>query len=313
MVNNNERSNSISPAKIWAALLAVYIVWGSTYLAIRFSVATIPPFLMAGVRFVIAGMILLIWRRAAGDPVPKKIHWRSAAIIGFFLLVGGNGGVVWAEQFVSSGMAALIVGSVPLWMLVMQIIAARGRWPRLPVVLGVLIGFGGLAGLLWPGSNNQTGGNGIASIVLVLAAVSWAVGSVYSKKAELPASPLQGTGLEMLTGGAGLLVLGLVTGEFQRIDINAISTQSLLGVGYLIIFGSLVGFAAYTWLLRSAPTSLVSTYAYVNPVIAIVIGHFLAGEELTARTVISAAIILGSVILITQTGPKTAPAVEAAD
>jgi drug/metabolite transporter (DMT)-like permease len=295
--------------KIWAALLAIYIVWGSTYLAIRFAVETMPPFLMAGFRFVVAGMILFTWRRLAGDPAPKRIEWRSAAIVGFFLLVGGNGNVVWAEQRVPSGIAALIVGSSPLWMVLLDALRPGGARPTVRTVIGVAIGFLGIALLIGP---NQLAGPAtrldlLGVISLLLAAFFWAVGSLYTRGAKLPASPLMGTSIEMLAGGAGLFLLGTITGEWARLDFARISTESLLGLGYLITFGSLVGFAAYVWLLRVAPTPLVSTYAYVNPLIAVFLGSLLAEEQLTASILIAALVIVSAVALI-NTARAPAPA-----
>jgi drug/metabolite transporter (DMT)-like permease len=293
-------------ARIWLALLTVYIVWGSTYLAIRFAVETMPPFLMAGVRFLVAGLILFAWRRLAGDRPAVRIEWRSAAIIGFFLLVGGNGSVVWAEQHVPSGIAALIVGSAPLWMVTLDAIRPGGRRPSGRTILGVLIGFAGIVVLIGPGQFAGSGGiDSLGVAALLLAAFMWAVGSLYSRHAPLPGSPLLGTGMEMLAGGGMLLLLGTLTGEWQQLDLQAISTQSWLGLIYLIIFGALVGFAAYTWLLRVAPTPLVSTYAYVNPLIAILLGSLLADETLTLRIVISALVIVSSVALINTSGGST--------
>jgi drug/metabolite transporter (DMT)-like permease len=298
--------------RIWLALITVYIVWGSTYLAIRFAVETMPPFLMAATRFLVAGAILYAWRRASGDPAPTRIEWRSAALVGFFLLVGGNGSVVWAEQRVPSGIAALMVGAAPLWMVLIDAFSpfaalrtsparrAVNAKPAWQTYLGVTLGFSGIVVLIGPSILNGTsqGMDPIGIAALLLAAFLWATGSLYSREARLPASPLLGTGMEMLAGGAGLFILGTFSGEWGRLNPASISTTSLLGLGYLILFGSLVGFAAYTWLLRSAPTPLVSTYAYVNPLIAIFIGNLLASEPLTAHILISTAIILGAVALI---------------
>jgi drug/metabolite transporter (DMT)-like permease len=285
---------------VWGAMLSVYIVWGSTYLAIRFAVQSMPPFLMAGFRFLLAGAILYIWRRLRGDAAPRLVHWRSAAIVGVFLLLGGNGGVVWAEQRVVSGVAALIVGAAPLWMILIDWVRGTYR-PSWVVVLGVLVGFAGIAVLVGPAE--LTGLHGsidpLGAVVLLLASVFWAIGSLYSRKAELPSSALLGTAMEMLTGGAALAVVGTFTGEWSRLDLSAITPPSLLGLGYLVFFGSLVGFTAYTWLLRVAPTTLVSTYAYVNPVVAILMGNLLASEPLTPRILLAAAVIVGAVALIT--------------
>lgn len=286
--------------KIWLALMAVYIAWGSTYLAIRFAVETIPPFLMAGFRFLIAGAILYIWRRLAGDVVPTRIQWRSAAIVGLLLLLGGNGGVVWAEQRVASGIAALIVGSAPLFMVLIDALRPGGQRPNWQTGSGVLVGFMGIALLIGP---SQWVGNGLhmdttGVLVLLLASILWALGSLYNRNAQLPSSPLLGTGMEMLAGSAGLFLLGTLTGEWGRLDLAAITPRSLWGLLYLITFGALVGFAAYTWLLRVAPTPLVATYAYVNPLIAIFLGNLLANEPLTPRLLVAALVIVSAVALI---------------
>jgi drug/metabolite transporter (DMT)-like permease len=295
-------------AKIWLALIAVYIVWGSTYLAIRFAVQTIPPFIMAGTRFLIPGAILYAWRRLAGDARPTRQQWRSAAIVGLFLLLGGNGAVTWAEQRVASGVTALIVGSAPLWMVLIDALRPSGERPNWQTASGVLIGLAGITLLVGPaefsGSELQMDTPGVA--MLLLAAFLWAIGSLYSRNAQLPDSPLMGTGMEMLAGGAGLYLAGTLTGEWSRLDLAAIAPSSLLGLGYLIAFGSLVGFVAYTWLLRVAPTPLVATYAYVNPLIAIFMGNLLAKEALTPRLLIAALVIVSAVALINTGRAKTA-------
>lgn len=286
--------------RIWIALIAVYIAWGSTYLAIRFAVETIPPFLMAGFRFLVAGALLFAWRKAAGDTRPKKWEWRSAAIVGFFLLVGGNGGVTWAEQRVVSGVAALIVGSAPLWMVLIDALRPGGRRPNWQTALGVLVGFAGIVLLIGPGQFSSGGQqlNPAGVIVLLLSALMWAIGSLYGREAHLPSSPLFSTGMEMLAGAAGLFLLGTLTGEWSRLDLSAITPRSLWGLAYLIVFGSLVGYAAYTWLLKVAPTPLVATYAYVNPLIAIFMGFFLAQEPLTPRILVAAFVIVSAVVII---------------
>jgi drug/metabolite transporter (DMT)-like permease len=298
------KADGPSNMAIWAGMIAVYIVWGSTYLAIRFGVESIPPFLMAGTRFLIAGGVLYLLRRTLfKDPAPARIEWRSAAIIGFFLLVGGNGLVSWAEQRVPSGIAALLLCSEPLWIVLFDSLRPGGRRPGSWTIAGVVLGFLGTVVLIGPsqfiGLRSEVDPWG--GIVLILAAFSWAVGSLYNRGAKLPASPLLGTGMEMLAGGAMLMMVGTIRGEWSQLDIGAISARSLWGLAYLIVFGSWVGFATYTWLLRVAPINLVSTYAYVNPLIAIFIGSWLADEALTARVLIAAAIIVSSVAIITLT------------
>ncbi len=282
-------------------MTSVYIIWGSTYLAIRFAIETVPPFLMAATRFLIAGSILYVGRRALGDAVPTRWEWRSAAIIGIFLLVGGNGGVVWAEQRVFSGVTALLVGTAPLWMILIDSLHPGGRRPSRWAILGVILGFVGICVLIGPPQNANNGGSVdlVGAGVLILASLFWAIGSLYNRQASLPSSPLLGTGMEMLAGGAGLLLLGILTGELQQLNLTAISARSLLGWAYLIVFGSWIGLTSYTWLLRAAPTPLVSTYAYVNPVVAVLLGYLLASEPLTLQTLIAAVIVVGSVALTT--------------
>ena len=289
-----------STLSIWSAMIALYIVWGSTYLAIRFGVETLPPFILAATRFLIAGSVLFVWRRAAGDKRPSALNWRSAAIVGGFLLVGGNGGVTWAEQRVVSGVAALMVGLVPLWMLLLEAIRRGGSNPGLQGIAGVVLGLAGI--ILLVGPSNLLGFSHdidlVGILALCLATFLWAAGSLYSRNAPLPESPLMGTAMEMLAGGAGLLLLATLTGEWGKLNLAAVAPRSLWGLAYLITFGSLVGYAAYTWLLRVAPTPLVSTYAYVNPLIAILVGNLLAQEPLTTRIVLSALVIVSSVFLI---------------
>jgi len=293
------------PWAIWAALIAIYLIWGSTYLAIRFAVETLPPFLMGGVRFLFAGAVLYAWRRIRGDAPPTVRQWRSAAIVGGFLLVGGHGGVVWAEQRVVSSVAALLCSTLPLWVVLIDALRPGGRRPGWAAVVGVLVGFAGVVMLIWPAtSSGSVGSVDLAgAAALTVASLLWAIGSLYSRSAPLPSSPLLATSMEMLTGGAGLLLLGTLSGEWGRLNLGAVLARSLWGLAYLIVFGSWIAFTAYTWLLRVAPTPLVSTYAYVNPLVALLLGHFLAGDPLTARSLIAAAIIVASVALITALQP----------
>lgn len=292
--------------KTWVALLALYLVWGSTYLAIRYAVETIPPFLAAGARFLVAGLILYTWRRLAGDPSPTPRQWRSTAIVGTLLLLGGNGLVSWAEQRVASGIAALIVGSVPLWMALFEALRPRGIRPGWQTIIGLLIGFGGIALLVGPtdliGRDQPLDPGGVAA--LLLAAFLWSLGSIYSRSADLPPSSLMTTAAEMLTGSLGLFLFGTLVGDWSHLHVSAISVRSLFGLAYLILAGSLIGFVAYAWLLRNVSVSLASTYAYVNPLIAILLGAWLADEVLTARTWLAALIIIGSVIIINTARPR---------
>jgi drug/metabolite transporter (DMT)-like permease len=243
-------------------------------------------------------------RRARGDAAPSDREWRSAAIIGLLLLVGGNGSVVWAEQRVNSGHAALMVSATPLWMVLADSLRPRGRRPGWLAVAGVLVGFAGVVLLIGPSASSADRIDPVGAVALILATVSWAAGSLYSRKAALPPSPLLGTGMEMMIGGLGLLVLGTLTGEWGRLNLPGITAESWRGLAYLIVFGSWVGFGSYTWLLRVAPTSLVSTYAYVNPIVAVLVGNWLAAESLTPRTLVAAAVIVSSVALTTMANQR---------
>ena len=295
--------------RIWIPLLAIYLIWGSTYLAIRFAVETIPPFMMASSRFLIPGILLYFWRRVAGDPKPSRLEWKSTIIIGLLLLVGGNGGVTWAEQFIPSGVAALIIGSVPLWIVLLNYFKPEGRHPNKFVIIGVIMGFLGIVLLIGPSqlSSSSENINPMGIIAILSAAIFWSVGSLYGRNAPMPSSPLLSTGMEFLAGSVGLLIMSGLTGEFTRLNYSLISIRSFLSLLYLMVFGSLIGFVAYTWLLRNAPITLVSTYAYVNPLIAILIGNRLAQEVLNLRILSAAVIIISSVFLINKTILKNLP------
>jgi len=289
-----------STAKVVAAFAAVYVIWGSTYLAILYAIETLPPFLMAGVRFLIAGAVLYAWAWLRGARRPTRLHWKSALIVGGLLLLGGNGGVVWSEQRVASGLAALLVATVPLWMVLLEWMQRDGTRPDGRTLFGVALGLVGLALLVGP--NALLGGERVDLLgagVLVLGSLSWATGSLYARRAPLPESPLLGTAMEMLAGGALLTLLGLAVGEAGAVDLGAVSSRSFLSLLYLIVFGSLVGFTAYTWLLGVSTPARVSTYAYVNPVVAVLLGWAFAGEPLTPRMALAAAVIVGAVAAIT--------------
>jgi drug/metabolite transporter (DMT)-like permease len=288
--------------KIWIALLALYIVWGSTYLAIRFAVETIPPFLQAGLRFFISGIILVAWRRAAGDEWPTRPQWKSLTIIGVLLLLGGNGMVSFAETRIASGIAALIVGTVPLWLVLIEALRPGGVKPTRQALLGLIVGFGGIYLLIGP--TELRGGlrfDAIGTIAVVIAAFLWSIGSIYSRGAELPKSALMMTGGEMLAGSIPIFFVSALIGEWRGFNFAQVTTESWLALLYLITFGSMIGFVAYIWLLQNAPISLVATYAYVNPLVAVLLGNWFAQEPLTARTLAAAVVIIGSVVFINST------------
>ena len=295
--------------KIWIALFTVYIFWGGTYLFIHFAVETIPPFFMAGSRYLVAGAILYVWRRLAGDPAPTRGQWLRASAVGL-LLLGGNGLLSLAEQSVASGISSLIIGSVPLWMASMEALRPGGARPNRLGIIGLVIGFGGIALLVAP---SLMGGKSINAplpgvIILLFAAFFWSLGSIYSRIAHLPESVLLATGMEMLAGGIGLFLAGTFTGEWHLLVLANISARSWYAMIYLVLLGSMAGYTAYAWVLRAAPVSLVSTYAYVNPLVDILLGSLFAQETLTVHVLVSAAIIIGSVVLINLSRRPTSPA-----
>jgi drug/metabolite transporter (DMT)-like permease len=285
----------------WIALIAIYFIWGSTYLGIRLAIQTIPPFLMVGMRYLVSGAVIYSWRRLRGDPVPTLKQWRSASIIGLLLLMGGNGALAWAEQRIPTGIASLFIATVPLWMVLLDAFRPGGRRSSWLVWVGVLVGLVGTILLAnpWQTHTSSPALYTTGIIVLIAAALSWSIGSLYSRAAPLPSSPLLGTGMEMLAGSAGVFILGSLLGEWRGFSPVNISMESWAGLAYLVVFGSGIGFVAYTWLLRNAPTATVSTYAYVNPVVAILLGTLLLHEPLETIEIISAAVIIAGVVLIT--------------
>jgi drug/metabolite transporter (DMT)-like permease len=286
--------------RLIVAFAAVYLIWGSTYLAIRWAIDTIPPFLMAGGRYLTAGSVLYLWSRVRGGPRPTRRNWRDAAIVGGLLLLGGNGGVVWAEQTVPSGLAALLVALEPLWVVLLDWVRPGGTRPRAGEIAGLVLGFGGVVLLIGPGhASGAPHVNPVGAVVLLVATLSWASGSLYSRHADVPPSPFLSTGMNMLAGGALLLLAGTVSGQWATLHPAAVTLRSLLALLFLIVFGAIVGFTAYLWLLRNANLATVSTYAYVNPVVAVILGWALASEAITLRIVVAAAVIVGSVVLIT--------------
>lgn len=282
------------------AFASIYTIWGSTYLAIRYADQSLPPFLMAGVRFLVSGAILYALSRHRGSPHPPRVHWRNAIIAGAFLLVGGNGAVVWAEQTVPSGLTALLVSVLPFWLVLIDWVRPGGNRPRPMVIAGLILGIVGIFVLVNPtAANGNTAINLAGAVVLIFGSLSWALGSFYSRDADLPASGLMRTALEMIGGGALLMILAVAVGEPQHFDIHNATRASWLGLAYLITFGSLIGFTSYIWLLDKVSPALVGTYAFVNPVVAVFLGWAFAREPLSTRTLVSAAIVIGAVALIT--------------
>ena len=294
--------------RVTLAFAIVYLVWGSTYLAIRFAVETIPPFLMAGVRMTVAGAVLYLWARARGAPAPTRAHWQSASISGFLMLTCGNGAVVWAEQHVPSGLTALLVALVPAWTVVAEWLLPGGHRPRPLTTAGLIAGLGGMA--LLGGEGTEGGGASFwAATVLALGSFTWALGTIYQHRgAPRPASGPLATGLQMLTGGAFLLLAFLVFPGAGHFDPGAATTRSVLSLLYLIVFGSIVTYSTFVWLLQATTPARSSTYAYVNPVVALVLGWAVAGEALSAAALGASALIVASVAVITWDQSRTAAA-----
>jgi drug/metabolite transporter (DMT)-like permease len=283
------------------AFATVYIVWGSTYLAIRVAVETLPPFLLAGIRFLIAGGVMFAWLRWKGVPLPDRQQWLHSAIAGSLMLLGGNGLVVWAEQTVPSTLAALLVALTPAWFALLDWVRPAGKRPALQTAAGIIVGFFGVA-MLVSGSglsapNGAANFSGVAA--LVLAGICWAAGSLWARYNAKPESPWMNAAVQMICGGAALLVLSCFNGEPAQFQYAHVHRQSWLALAYLVLFGSWLGFSAYVWLLKTTTPARVATYAYVNPVVAVLLGHLILSEPFGPRALGSAAVILAGVAITT--------------
>ena len=327
------------------ALLAIYFIWGSTYLAIRFAIETLPPFLMASTRFLVAGGILLLWAHLRGrgeqEPLGRKTAtatsrisvskagawrlgvwktrgreagtskanlWKASALSGLLMFTGGNGTVVWAEQFVPSGMVALLIATVPLWIVLQDWLSGRGPRPAPGLIIGILWGFFGV-GLLVTGSEIGMAGpeDLLGGILVVFGAFCWSAGSLVARYGRHPRSAARGNGVQMIAGGAGLLLLALLAGEPAAFRPGNASASSLLALAYLVVVGSIIAFSCYIWLLRNTTPAVASTYAYINPAVALFLGWALASEPLSPRTGLAAFIILSAVLVITTRRTGGAP------
>jgi len=297
---------------IWIGLLILYVVWGSTYLGIAIAVDTIPPFLMAATRFLIAGFVLLSWsaaRERRSLTLPSAREWRDSAIVGALLLGGGMGMVAFGEQTVPSGITALLIAMMPVWVAILGWIFLRERLPRLAVV-GIVVGFGGVAILIGPSAFGGAGAlDGLALAAIIASPIAWASGSLFaSHRAVLPKRPLLATGIQMICGGLVLATMSVVSGELSGFRLEAVSSASFGALVYLTVIGSLLAFTAYGWLLRVAPLPLIATYAYVNPVVAVVLGAVVRSEQVDPRTLVAGAVIVFAVALIvTARGRMRAP------
>ena len=309
-----EPKPTVERGRIWLALLVLYLVWGSTYLGIAIAVETIPPFLMAAVRFGLAGAVLMGWSlaRARGSLIaPSRREWRDSIIVGTLLLGGGMGMVAFGEQTIPSGITALLVAMMPVWVAIFGRILLGERLPWLAGV-GIVVGFVGVAILVGPTILGQTGSldpGGLAAVII--SPIAWSIGSLYaSHRARLPRQPLVATGAQMLAGGAVLAVMAGVSGEFGRFDAAAVTGESVAALAYLLVIGSLLAFTAYGWLLRVAPLPFIATYAYVNPVVAVILGAFVRHEPIDPRTLVAGAVIVAAVALIvTARGRMVTPAI----
>jgi drug/metabolite transporter (DMT)-like permease len=284
--------------RVVASFLAVYIIWGSTFFAIRIGLESFPPLLLAGTRHIGAGIVLYLLFRKSGTQ-PTRQQWLTAAITGVLLLFAGNGGVCWAEQTVPSGITALLVATVTLWMVLVDWLRPGGHKPSARVLAGIVIGFAGLLILVGPehlGNSNRV--NPVGAAVLVLASLAWACGSLYAKHGSLPSSPLLGAGMQGLCGGAVLWIVGLLAGEGAQLHVALITPRAWLAALYLAVFGSCIGFSAYLYILKKSTAARVATYAFVNPIVALLIGWVLGGEGLSGRTLLAGAVILTAVILV---------------
>jgi len=279
---------------------AIYVIWGSTYLGIRVAVETLPPFLMAGARFAIAGTLLFTFLKLRGATWPTALQWRDQAIVGVFLLLGGNAVVSWAELKTPSGITSLILGASPLIVVIFDWLRPGGRRPTLGLIAGVFVGIAGIALLVGPGSIPEGYQPPMADIIaLLLASVSWWVGSFYSKHGKTRTPLMLASSMQMLCGSACMLLTGLVLGEGGEFHSSGVSVQSWVAFSYLVVVGSIIAFPVYVWLLEHSTPAKVSTYAYVNPVVAVFLGWALIGEPLNLRIIVAAAVIVGAVAIIT--------------
>jgi drug/metabolite transporter (DMT)-like permease len=297
---------------VLVAFAAVYLIWGSTYLAIRIAVESFPPLLVAGLRHLLFGLLFYPVLRWKTGIRPTLAHWRTAGITGFLLLFAGNGGVCVAEQTVPSGVTALLVATVSLWMVLIDWLRPGGTRPLARVLVSLVLGFAGLALLVGPknlGGAERVSPAGVA--ILLVASLAWASGSLYSKHGSLPSSPLLGAAMQSLCGGIALWIVGFFSGEVHSLHLAAVSTRSWLAIAYLVFCGSMMGFTAYVYILKTSTATRVATYAFVNPVVALLLGWLVVGEPITVRTILAAAVILAAVLLVI-TAPHRQPARAAA-
>lgn len=308
--------SSPSRVRIVAAFAVIYVLWGTTFLGIHYALETLPPFLMGSVRFLLSGAVLFGWALSRGASRPSRSQWKTAVVAGSFFMLVGQGGVAWGQQSVPTGVASVLVGTIPMWILVLEWIRPRGQRPGLLVTLGLLLGFSGVVVLLAPWESGARQIDVLGAGAVLLAAVAWAAGTLFVRDADKPASGAQSAGMQMLAGGALLLVPAALHGDFTRVSPADISLTSVLAVLYLVVFSSIIAFGSYSWLLGVCRPTRVATFAYVNPVVAVGLGWLFVGEPLSGRMVLAMAVTIGAVALVS-TSPATvgdssaAPAIEA--
>lgn len=281
------------------AFAAVYLIWGSTYLGIYYAIQTMPPLLMAGLRFSLAGALVYAYMRMQGDSRPTLAQWKNAIIVGGLLLCGGNGLICIAQQRVPTGIAALLVATVPLWMVLIDWSVFRGRKPTVSIAAGLALGLLGVIVLVDPWKWQGKPIHFWSAALVLIACVSWAIGSLFSRRANLPKSFFLATGMQMLGGGGLLILAGTLRGEWSRVNLDAVSWQSIVAFAYLVVFGSIIGYSAYIWLLQNVSAAAVSTYAYVNPIVAVALGWLFLREPIGLNTLFAGGLILAAVVLIT--------------
>jgi drug/metabolite transporter (DMT)-like permease len=302
-----ESSPAPSRTALVLAFSAIYLIWGSTYLGIRIAVESMPPFLMAAARFLIAGTVLFVILKLRGAAWPTPRQWWTNAAIGTFLLLGGNGLVVWAELTIPSGITALLIGVGPLFIVMTEWAWPGGIRPTGVTMAALLLGFAGVTWLAAPWEESNNGGLRLSGILAILGAcLSWAIGSIYSRHAKHGADPFVASALQMLGGGAALTFVAVLHGDFQALDMDAITPRGWAAFTYLIAMGSLVGFSTFVWLMRHSTPARVATYAYVNPVVAVFLGWLVLGEAISTRTIVASAIIVTAVVIITTEKARSA-------
>lgn len=299
-----------NPPSRWLLILAfliVYIVWGSSYIGISFAIETIPPTVMTGTRFVLAGAVLMVWALRVGSPMPTRRQWRSGFIAGGLLFLANNGLIVLATSMgVPTGVSALLIGTTPMWIVILTSLQDRTR-PNSGTLIGLALGTLGI-GLLVNLNGALSGGSSelLGAVIVIVAALFWALGSLYARNADMPANPLMSTGIQLFCGGLLQMALSVANGSLFSMDVSAISFRSVFAMIYLAIFASIIAFTAFTWLMRVANPALVTTYAYVNPVVAVILGWIFRGEQLTMRTLLAGAIIIAAVVILTRASRSTA-------